>query len=78
MDEKRVREAYLVKRIGNLEIKNYTLEENLHHVHTEINAIYKHMNTLTVDDWKAKVKWEKYKLLMKFMHHLSLQMKKKI
>ena len=33
MNEMRVREADLIKRIGDLEIKNNTCEENLPHVH---------------------------------------------
>ena len=73
----RVREADLVKRNGDLEIKCTILEENIHHVHAIIDAIYEHMNTLTVDDWKAERKWEEYKLIIESMHHLSSQMKEK-
>ena len=35
MNDTRVREADLVKRIGDLEIKNNTLEKNLYHVHAK-------------------------------------------
>ena len=75
MDELRVREADSVKRNGDLEIKINTLEENLHHVHTKMNAMYEHMNTLMVDDWKAEGKWEDYKLMIESMYYLSSQMK---
>ena len=54
----RVREADLIKRIGDLEIKNNILEGNLHHVHEKINAMYGHMNALNANDWKAEGKWE--------------------
>ena len=40
MDEMSVREADLVKIIGDLEIKNHALEENLHHIHEKINGMY--------------------------------------
>ena len=39
MDEKKVWEADLVKRIGDLEMKKNTLEENIHHIHAKINAL---------------------------------------
>ena len=48
--EMTVREADLIKRIGDLEVKNNTLEENLHYVHEKINWMYEHMSTLTADD----------------------------
>ena len=64
MDEMRFREADVVKRIGDLEIKNSTLGENLPHVHAKINAMQKHMNTLTLDDWKADRKWKEYMIMV--------------
>ena len=36
----RVREADLARRIGNLEIKNETLEENLYHDHEKVDGMY--------------------------------------
>ena len=35
------------------------------------------MNTFTADDWKAKGKWEEYKLMIETMHHVGSQMKDK-
>ena len=75
MDEMRVREADLIKRIGDLELKNNTIEVNLYHVHEKINAIYELFNTLTADDWKAKGKWEEYKLMIKSLHHVLSKIK---
>ena len=72
MDEMRVREPDLVQRIGDLEIKNNTLKENVHHVHEKMNGMYEHMSTLTADDWKAEGKWEEYKLMIEvciMSHH---------
>ena len=35
-DEMRGREADLVKRIGDLKIKNNTIEENIHYLHEKL------------------------------------------
>ena len=71
----RVKEADLVKRISDLEIENNILEENLHHLHEKINQMYEHMSTLTAGDWKAEGNWDKYKLIIESMHHVTSEIK---
>ena len=64
--------------MGDLWIKKSTIQKNLQCVHVKINAVYEHMNTLTVDDWKAEGKCDGHKLMIESMHHVSSQMKEKM
>ena len=65
----------MVNRIGDLERRNNTLEENLHHVYEKFNWMYEHVNTFTANDWKTGGKWAEYKLMTESMHHVKSQMK---
>ena len=75
MDEMRVREAELVKKISDLEITINILEEYLHHIYGKINWMYQHMNTLTAVGWKTEGKREEYGLMIESIHHVTSQTK---